>query len=110
MIGVETMRPAMSGRWMLTASLLVLNYLDVMVTRLVLDAGGREVNPLMEPVMDGTLGPVLVKTAVVAVIALLLLACPPRSRLVDHGLAVVVGVYAVVVSWNALVLAQVPGV
>lgn len=110
MISAQTLRPAVSGRWILTASLLVLNYLDVMVTRLVLDAGGREANPLMQPVMDGVLGPVLLKTAVVAVIALLLLACPPRSRLVERGLALVVGVYAVVVSWNALVLAQVPGI
>ena len=94
-------------RWLLLATLAVLNAVDLVTTRLVLEAGGTEGNPLMAPIIDNPVAPILVKTAAIALIAVMLRACPPRSRLVDIGLLGVTFGYMIVVSWNMLNLATI---
>ena len=89
-------------RWVLLVALALLNGLDLVTTRLVLDAGGAETNPLMAPIIHHPVAPILVKTTAIAFVAVLLRACPPRSRVVDGGLTGVTIGYALVVSWNLL--------
>ena len=48
------------------------------------------------------IAPVLVKTAGLMVVALILRACPPTSRVVDRGLLIATLFYGVVVSWNVI--------
>lgn len=100
-VGAETIQ----RRWLLLAMLAVLNALDLVTTRLVLEAGGTEGNPLMAPIIHHPVAPILVKTAAIALIAVVLRACPPRSRVVDVGLLGVTLGYMIVVSWNMLNLA-----
>jgi hypothetical protein len=94
-------------RWLLLAMLAVLNALDLVTTRLVLEAGGTEGNPLMAPIIDHPVAPILVKTMAIVLVAGLLRACPPRSRVVDAGLLGVTLGYLVVVGWNMLNLASI---
>ena len=92
-------------RWLMLAVLAALNALDLVTTRMVLDAGGTEGNPLMAPIIEHPVAPILVKTAAIVLIACMLRVCPPRSRVVDIGLAGVTFGYMIVVSWNMLNLA-----
>lgn len=103
-LGPDGWRGLLANRWFLVAALLVLNLLDVGLTKAVLAAGGAEVNPLMEPIIEHPVAPVLVKVLAVAGVACLLALCPPQSRLVQRALRLAVSVYAVVVLWNVVVL------
>jgi hypothetical protein len=94
-------------RWLLLASLAVLNALDLVTTRLVLDVGGTESNPLMAPIIHHPVAPILVKTVGILMVAGLLRACPPKSRLVDASLIGVTFGYLIVVCWNMLNLAPI---
>lgn len=87
-------------RWFLLLALALLNILDLVTTRAVLAAGGTEANPLMAPIIHHPVAPILVKTVGIALVACLLRACPPRSRVVDAGLLGVTIGYLVVVAWN----------
>jgi hypothetical protein len=101
--GAETIQ----RRWLMLAMLAVLNAVDLVTTRLVLEAGGTEGNPLMAPIIHHPVAPILVKTAAIALVACLLRGCPARSRVVDIGLLGVTLGYMVVVSWNMLNLATI---
>lgn len=94
-------------RWLMLAMLAALNILDLVTTRMVLDAGGTEGNPLMAPIIHHPVAPILVKTAAIVLIACLLRGCPHRSRVVDIGLVGVTFGYMIVVSWNMLNLATI---
>ena len=93
-------------RWSLLMGLAILNILDLVTTRAVLQAGGTEANPLMAQIIHDPIAPVLVKTAGLAVVALVLRACPPVSRLVDRALFTVTAMYGVIVAWNLTNLLQ----
>jgi hypothetical protein len=93
-------------RWSLLMGLAILNILDLVTTRAVLQAGGTEANPIMAQIVHDPIVPVLVKTAALAVVALVLRACPPVSRLVDRALFTVTAVYGVIVAWNLANLLQ----
>lgn len=89
----------------LLAWLIALNIADLVTTRLVLDRGGTESNPLMQGIIESATHAWLVKgLCLVAVVALVL-----RSRL-PHRVAITLGAvnlwYAVVVAWNLGVLAR----
>lgn len=95
-------------RWFLLVALAVLNILDLVTTRAVLAAGGTEANPLMAPIIHHPVAPILVKTAGITLVAALLRACPPRSRVCDAGLLGVTIGYLVVVAWNVVNLSTFP--
>jgi len=84
--------------------LVALNVADVLLTRAVLDRGGVELNPLMRGLMAGLAAPLGLKFAVAALAGLLLLACPPRSKLAEPAVLTLVGVYTAIVMWNASLL------
>lgn len=90
---------------MLVALLTLLNAADLISTRLVLERGGVEGNPLMRPFVEGMWGAALLKFACLAVIAALVRCCP-RSPQVLRGLTAVVAWYSVVVGWNVLTLVR----
>ena len=88
----------------LAVALVLLNVLDVVLTRLVLDRGGIEANPTMQSLMDGFAAPLGIKVAVSALAGGLLLCCPERSRLADNAVRFMVGVYALIALWNLSLL------
>ena len=92
-------------RWWYVVALVVLNAADLVTTRLVLDAGGQETNPLMAPIMDGRLVPILAKTMALLAVALCVAARPAKTRLVDWALVICTGWYGGVVFWNMIVIA-----
>jgi hypothetical protein len=69
-------------------------------TKLVLNAGGAEANPVMAPVIHHPYAPALIKTGGFLLVALVLKACPPRSAIVDRALLFVTLLYTAIVSWN----------
>jgi hypothetical protein len=83
----------------------VLNIADLVTTRLVLDRGGSEGNPVMAPLVEGMWAAALLKLGCVALIAVLAQRCLGSVR-VRWGLLIVCSWYAAVVSWNLVVLAQ----
>lgn len=87
----------------LFAVLVALNAADLVTTRLVLDRGGAEANPLLEPVVANLLGAVAVKALCLAVIGALLARCRRTAR-VAVLLVAVDAWYAIVVLWNVRVL------
>lgn len=91
-------------RWTLYVGLIVLNILDVVTTKLVLDRGGSERNPFVEPFVEGMWDITAAKLAVLAIIGVLLVRCH-NSRPADIALAVTTGWYLAVVMWNFAVLA-----
>jgi len=91
-------------RCYLAIALVVLNLLDVVLTKGVLDRGGVEANPIMADLMAGTAGPIGVKLAVSTTAGLLLMMCPPESRLADRAAVAVAGLYGAVVVWNSALL------
>lgn len=97
-------RAVPTRRLWLAAAIVVLNIADVLLTRAVLANGGVEANPLMRDLMGGLAAPLGLKAVVAGTAGILLLACPPRARLGERAVAVVVAVYAVVVVWNSVVL------
>jgi hypothetical protein len=83
----------------LVATVAALNLLDVVTTKLVLDRGGREGNPLMQPFAHDVWRSVGIKGLCLLVIVALVDRCP-RSPLVMRTLTAVNLWYVVVVSWN----------
>jgi hypothetical protein len=93
-------------RWYLVSTLVILNLLDVLTTRWILDHGGTEQNPILRPVIEHPVAPLLIKLGLCLVIGSLVLAAPRRSRFADIGLVSIVAVYTCVIAWNAAVLVQ----
>jgi len=93
-------------RLVLALSLMVLNAADVLATRALLDRGGVEANPLMRGLMEGLAMPMGLKVLVAGSVGLLLLCCPPRSKIAEPAVAAVVAGYALVVGWNLLLVVQ----
>ena len=92
----------LARRWFLLAILGALNLLDLVTTKMVLNAGGQEANPIMAPIIHHPFAPALVKTAGFVLVAMVLKACPTRSAIVDRALVGVTGLYMAIVSWNLL--------
>ncbi len=92
----------LARRWFLLAILGALNFLDLVTTKLVLGAGGAEANPIMAPIIHHPFAPALVKTGGFVLVAMVLKACPVRSKIVDRSLIAVTGLYLAIVSWNLL--------
>lgn len=92
--------PIVGSRWVLLVALALLNVLDLITTRAVLAAGGQEGNPVMAQIIPDPIAPVLVKTAGVLLVAVVVNACPPDSKLVNRALACSVLAYSAIVSWN----------
>jgi hypothetical protein len=92
----------LARRWFLLAILGALNVLDLVTTRLVLNAGGQEANPIMAPIIHHPFAPALVKTGGFVLVAMVLKACPTRSAIVDRALVGVTGLYMAIVSWNLI--------
>ncbi len=91
-------------RVQLAMALLVLNIVDVLLTRAVLDRGGVEANPLMDGLMTGFAAPLGLKSAVAVVAGALLLACPVPSRRAEVAVSAVVGLYLAIALWNLVIL------
>ena len=102
---VEVLREAeevLARRWFVLAILGALNLLDLVTTKMVLSAGGAEANPIMAPIIHHPFAPALVKTGGFVLVAMVLKACPVRSKIVDRSLVAVTGLYLAIVSWNLL--------
>jgi hypothetical protein len=95
----------MRRRWIYVMALVVLNAADLVTTHFVLAAGGQETNPLMAPIIDGWLVPVLAKAMALLAVALCVAAKPAKTRLVDWALVICTGWYGGVVLWNMVVIA-----
>jgi hypothetical protein len=91
------------SRWALYLSLIVLNLLDLVTTALVLDRGGEERNPFVQPLVHNLWHVALLKGLVLVIVATLLTRCR-GSRLAELSLAGTTGWYLAVVSWNVAVL------
>ena len=109
-VGVES--PAETGvrralladsRWGLFVGLVVLNVLDLITTALVLDRGGEERNPFVQPLVDNLWHVGVLKALVLVLVASLLTRCR-GSRIAELSLAGTTGWYLAVVSWNVAVL------
>ena len=90
-------------RWTLFAGLVVLNVFDMITTALVLDRGGEERNPFVQPLVDNLWHVGLLKGLVLVLVATLLTRCR-GSRIAELALAATTGWYLAVVSWNVAVL------
>jgi hypothetical protein len=95
-------RFGLSAKWKLIALLVALNGIDLVLTRLLIQQGATEANPLMRPLVETMWGWVL-KTLVVGAIAIALLTVELDDRL-WRELQIVVGIYAAVITWNLAVL------
>jgi hypothetical protein len=93
-------------RWYLVAILAILNLLDVLTTRWIINHGGSEQNPILRPIIHDPVAPLLIKLGLCLLIGSLVLAAPRRSRLADAGLVGIVIVYTCVIGWNIAVLVQ----
>jgi hypothetical protein len=93
-------------RWLLAASLVALNLLDVLVTKWILALGGEERNPLMRPIIEHSATPILVKLGIALIVGVLVLSAPQRSRFTDIAVSATVVFYAAVVGWNVAVVLQ----
>ncbi|MHB1138691.1 MAG: DUF5658 family protein [Microthrixaceae bacterium] len=92
------------SRCYLALSLVLLNVVDVVLTKAVLERGGVEANPLMQDLMAGFAAPIGLKAAIAGVAGVLLLLCPAESRLATRAVATVAGLYLAIVVWNASLL------
>lgn len=83
----------------LAVGIFALNVADYLLTIWMLRLGGIEVNPLMAPIVDTPLLPILkiVGVGVVCVFAALV----ARSKFAVRMMAFVVAYYVAVVGWNA---------
>lgn len=104
--GIRETLLANQRRMQLYWILWLLNAIDIVTTKLVLDRGGVEKNPVMKPLMEGLWGAVAIKVVVLGVIGVLITRCPPQSRRPDVALVLVTGWYLAVVSWNLAVLVK----
>lgn len=69
----------LTGRFVMAMALIVMNAADLVTTRLLLDVGGRETNPIANHFLErGTLP--VVKVGLAGVIGVLLLIAPLRRR------------------------------
>jgi hypothetical protein len=83
--------------------LVVLNLIDLATTRLVLDRGGKEGNPVMAPMIANVFGALALKAVCLGLIGTLII----RSRRSPRMLAVLAAVdvwYVLVIAWNLRVL------
>ena len=90
-------------RWAMFIGLAVLNLADVITTAMVLDRGGSERNPFVQPFVDNMWQVGLMKAAVLVLIGALLTRCRD-SRIAEFSLAATTGWYLAVVMWNIAVL------
>jgi hypothetical protein len=98
---VEDLRPA---GFVALGLLLVLNVVDVVVTRMLLDRGGVELNPLADRLLASNTA-LVAKVGVVVALVIRLWHHPPRLLLVCF-MWLVVGVYLLVVIVNGSQLAN----
>lgn len=91
------------SRWALFVSLIVLNVLDLITTSMVLQRGGQERNPFVQPLVDNLWHVGLLKALVLVIVATLLTRCR-GSRVAELSLAGTTGWYLAVVCWNVAVL------
>jgi hypothetical protein len=89
----------------LLVALAALNLADLITTRLVLDRGGAEGNPLMRPLVEGLWPALSSKALCLVLIAALAVRCP-RPRWTVRLLAPVTVWYGLVVAWNVVVLSR----
>lgn len=89
--------------WTIYFGLVVLNVFDLITTSLVLDRGGSEGNPFVQPIVDNLWHVGLLKGAILLLISGLLTRVR-GSRLSELALAAATGWYLAVVSWNVAVL------
>jgi hypothetical protein len=94
---------ARDTRWTLFLALIVLNIFDLISTAMVLDRGGSEFNPFVQPFVENIWEVALLKGVVLALIAVLLTRVE-GSRLSELALAGTTGWYLAVVGWNVAVL------
>ena len=92
------------ARWYMAVSLLVLNLLDVVTTKLILAAGGSEANPLMRPIVDHPYAAYALKLSLSFVIGCLLLKAPRSSRLADRAVFGTICAYVCVIGWNLVLV------
>lgn len=90
-------------RWALFGLLTVLNLLDLVTTAMVLDRGGEERNPFVQPIVHDLWLVGLLKGLVLVVVACLLTRCR-GSRIAELALTLTTGWYLAVVCWNVAVL------
>lgn len=93
-------------RWFMAVSLLVLNVIDVYLTKAIISLGGSEANPIMAPIMDHAALPILLKTVVSLGVGALLLASPVQSKFADRAVGLVLVGYVIVMGWNLGILLQ----
>ena len=91
-------------RWSLFRLLVVLNVFDVITTEMVIQNGGHETNPFIQPIVGSVFAVSALKAAVLGVVGVLLSQCKP-SRPIDLALTLATGWYVAVVIWNTVVLA-----
>ncbi|MEQ8840165.1 MAG: DUF5658 family protein [Acidimicrobiales bacterium] len=82
---------------------MVLNVVDLITTVMVLDRGGVERNPFVQPIVDNMWHVGLLKGVVLVLVATLLTRCH-GSRIAELALTLTTGWYLAVVSWNVAVL------
>jgi hypothetical protein len=93
-----------TGRFLHLFGLLVgLNLADLVTTRLVLDRGGTEANPVLEPIIHSMAHASLLKALCLAIVGLLLVRTGRTVRVAAVLLAVNAW-YTFVVLWNLRVL------
>lgn len=90
-------------RWALYVGLVVLNAFDLVTTAMVLDRGGSERNPFVQPFVE-SLWQVGILKGLVLVLVAFLLTRVEGSRVASLALAGTTGWYLAVVSWNVAVL------
>jgi hypothetical protein len=90
-------------RWSLYLGLAVLNVFDLITTAMVLDRGGEERNPFVQPLVENMWHIGLLKVAVLLLVGTLLTRCE-GSRIAELALAGTAGWYLAVVLWNVAVL------
>jgi hypothetical protein len=91
------------SRFCLAMAIIVMNAADVVTTRMLLDVGGRETNPIANHFLEqGTL--VYVKIGLAGLVGVLMVIAPLRRR-VESVLALACCAYGTVLSFHLLQLA-----
>lgn len=88
------------ARWAMIAGLVTLNFFDVVTTKLILRAGGSEVNPLMQGVIHDPVAAFAIKISMALGVGVLLLRAPVTSKLADRAVLAAIGAYTLVIGWN----------
>ena len=96
-------------RWLMAVTMLLLNLMDVFITKAIIRMGGAEANPIMAPLMNHPAYPVILKTVVALGVGALLLASPAESKLADRAVMMVIVAYVCVMGWNFGILLQAAG-